>query len=286
MADLGTLIGEIEREWDITVGSAFDGGTAAVVAQATTATGDPVVVKLALPGGFDGVSHFANEITTLRLFEGRGCVRVLRYDEPRRALLLERLGRRLVDLELPVERQLEIICETLKLMWRPAPPDSGLSTLAEKGPWLARFIERTWEKLDRPCSTRAVEQAAEFAERRAAAFDADTAVLLHGDAHQWNTLEDGAGFKFVDPDGVIGEREYDLAIPMREFTEELLVDDPLALGRDRAALLASLTGLDPEPIWEWGFVERMSTGLLCMTEDPKRVWGRDMLEVGDAWVRG
>jgi streptomycin 6-kinase len=129
-----------------------------------------------------------------------------------------------------------------------------------------------------------VDRARTFAQRRAAAFDAENAYLLHGDAHQWNTLEAGNGFKLIDPDGVIGEREYDLAIPMRESHEELLAGDPLALGQERCRLLARLTGLDPIAIWEWGFVERVATGLLCMLEDRKREWGRPVLEVADAWA--
>ena len=73
-------------------------------------------------------------------------------------------------------------------------------------------------------------------------------------------LEAGDGFKLVDPDGLLAEAEYDLGILMREDSIELLVDsDP----RERARWLAARTGLDVDAIWEWGVVERVSTGLLC-----------------------
>jgi streptomycin 6-kinase len=40
-------------------------------------------------------------------------------------------------------------------------------------------------------------------------------------------------------------------------------EDPLESDwRHRAAWLAERTGLDEEAIWEWGVVERVSTGLL------------------------
>jgi len=39
----------------------------------------------------------------------------------------------------------------------------------------------------------------------------------------------------------------------------LLAGDPV----DRAFWLAGRTGLDPIATWEWGVVERLSTGLLC-----------------------
>jgi streptomycin 6-kinase len=78
---------------------------------------------------------------------------------------------------------------------------------------------------------------------------------VHGDVHQWNALEAGAGFKLVDPDGLLAEPEYDLGIIMRE--DPLDGDLP-----ERARRLARQTGLDVQAIWEWGVVERVSTGLL------------------------
>ena len=55
----------------------------------------------------------------------------------------------------------------------------------------------------------------------------------------------------VDPDGLVAERELDLAISLREFTDERAAGDARALARSRAKLLAALTGTDPEAIWEW-----------------------------------
>ena len=83
-------------------------------------------------------------------------------------------------------------------------------------------------------------------------------MLVHGDVHQWNALRSVDGYKLVDPDGLLAEPEYDLGIIMREDPLELLEEDPMA----RARRLAAWTGLDSTAIWEWGVVERVSTGLL------------------------
>jgi hypothetical protein len=69
-------------------------------------------------------------------------------------------------------------------------------------------------------------------------------------------------FKFVDLDGLFCERAYDLGISMREWSEELLAGDPLRLGQARCRLLHDLTGVDQDAIWQWGFIELVSTGLL------------------------
>jgi streptomycin 6-kinase len=101
-------------------------------------------------------------------------------------------------------------------------------------------------------------------------------VLVHGDVHQWNALEAGTGFKLVDPDGLLAEAEYDMGILMREDPRELLHGDPEA----RSRWLAARTGLDAVAIWEWGVVERVSTGLLCTSVDLQPA-GREMLAVAD-----
>ena len=119
------------------------------------------------------------------------------------------------------------------------------------------------------------------AARRVEAHDDERAVLVHGDVHQWNALARAAlsafhgGWKLVDPDGLLAEAEYDLGILMREDPEELHGD-----GRERARWLARRTGTDAEAIWEWGVVERVSTGLLCTQIELQPV-AREMLAVAD-----
>ena len=62
---------------------------------------------------------------------------------------------------------------------------------------------------------------------------------------------------------------------MREDPVELLAAGPW----NRAASLASLTGLDPVAVWEWGVVERVSTGLACMRAGVAE--GRDLLAAAE-----
>lgn len=272
--DLPSLVAELEREWSIAVGPVYADATEALVASVRGSDGTPAVLKLVMPR--DEGSHAIHEITVLRLAGGQGCARLLRADEERGALLLERLGRSLYDLGLPVPRQHEILCTVAQRIWRPA-PEAGLPTGAEKGRWLAEFITATWRELDRPCAERTVDYALSCVERRIAAHDDERAVLVHGDVHAWNALEAGDGeFKLVDPDGLLAEPEYDLGIIMREDPAELMAGDPY----DRAAWLAHRTGLDPEAIWEWGVAERVSTGLLLTRIDVQPI-GRQLLDAAD-----
>ena len=284
LEDLPGLIASLERDWQITVGRPFADATEAFVAEAVPSAGavpaaetrPSSVLKLMIPRAGD---HARNEITVLRLAAGDGCARLLRADEARGALLLERLGRPLEQLALPLVRRHEILCATAARVWRPA-SGCGLPTGADKGRWLGDFITAAWLELDRPCSERAVEHALACAARRVAAHDDERAVLVHGDVHQWNVLEADAdvelGFKLVDPDGLLAEAEYDLGVVMREDPVELRHGDP----RERARWLARRCGLDAAAIWEWGVVERVSTGLLC-TRIGLQPAGREMLATAD-----
>jgi hypothetical protein len=86
----------------------------------------------------------------------------------------------------------------------------------------------------------------------------------------------GPGWKLVDPDGQLAEREADLGVLMREDLDELMAGDPY----ERARWLAQRTGTDAAAIWDWGLVERMSYGL-SLVQNGKEKFGRISLEPAD-----
>lgn len=287
--DLDAIVDGLAGEWSLVVSPALSGGTSSFVAHATTRDGVGVVLKIAPPDGLPGESALGTEAVCLRHANGVGYARLLAYDEARRAMLLECLGPSLDALGWSNRDQLAVICATLRQAWAVLPEELVLPTGADKARMLSDFIGSTWEELGQPCSVAVVERALEYAELRGAAFEPATSVLVHGDPHGANTLEDLAApagerrFKLVDPDGLFAERAYDLAIPMREFNEELLAGDACALGQARSRYLGELTGVDPRAIWEWGFVERVSTGLY-VTQVGNEIWGREFLDVAEQWV--
>ena len=275
---LPELVDALALEWGFIVGDAFADGTEAFVAAVTMHDGGEAVLKLMVPRP----DAFENdEITVLQLAGGDGCVALLRADRERRALLLERLGPSLHDLRVPLAERHEILCATALAFWRPVAA-SELRSGAVKGQWLIDSITSLWPQLDQPCSPEAVEHAVECARRRIAAHDEKRAVLVHGDVHEWNVLRAGEGFKLIDPDGLIAQPEYDLGIIMREDADALLAAPSIVdASWQRAQWLADRCGLDAVATWEWGVVERVSTGLLA-TSLELQPFGRDMLAVADA----
>jgi streptomycin 6-kinase len=96
-------------------------------------------------------------------------------------------------------------------------------------------------------------------------------VVVHGDPHPGNALcvpvpRAGAesGFVFVDLDGFLADPAYDLGVVIRDWNSRLPAGDAASPARRYCRLLADHTGLDQRAIWEWGYLERVSTGLYIL----------------------
>jgi streptomycin 6-kinase len=257
------MVTDLMDRWQIVLGPPMRGGTASFVALAVDRFGNECVLKVGMPLDFDGDDDsFRRTVLAHRLADGRGCARLIDHDTAMRAMLLERLGPNLAELGQPVRQVIDTVADTLLQFWRPVPDDVELPGGVEQATWLADFIVRTWDETGRPCERNVIDRSLDFCDKRVAAFDRSRAVLAHGDAHGWNTLSAGDGaFKLVDPEGLRTEREYDLAVPLREYNEPLLTGDTSRLVRERAERLASRCDADAEAIWQWGYIERVSTGL-------------------------
>lgn len=279
---LDTMVDGLCAEWRLTPGQVLSGGSEAFVAACVREDGSPAVLKVLLPGG-----TAEGERATLTLANGRGYAALLASDPTRRAMLLERLGPSLASLGWSVEAQMMAMVATLRAAWIDLPNASGFMDGAAKARDLAAFIREAWLATGRTWPPDVVDTACRFAAAREAAFDPASAVLAHGDGHPQNTLlVPGSApprFKFVDPDGLFIEPAYDLGILMRDWTGALLAGDPLALGRARCARLASLTGIPSESIWQWGFIERVSTGLL-LEQLGEIQESREFRAVAEAWT--
>lgn len=284
---LPRLVDEMATLWKLRIGESLPGGTASFVAAATTIDSAEVVLKLAMPAEIDGWETLDREARVLQEAEGRGCAWILAYDPDRHAVLLEQLGTRLADLGLPLSRRLEIICELVRQFWN-VRPDTELPSGRERAMSLGTFIPETWEEVDRPTPSRVIDHAVRLGGKLGQADRAHRSVLVHGDAHAWNTLQHPSAadeFRLIDPDGLFAEPEYDLATSMREYLDELLLGDPFELGARRARQLAALTGTDAERIWEWGYLELVFNGLLLIKTAKNEAAGRVSLQIAERWAQ-
>lgn len=281
---LDALVSQLEEKWHISVQETLDGGSHAYVARALSPKGAPSILKIELPDE-TGELDFKRAIEVLETAAGTGLVKLISYDLEKRACLLEQLGASLKDLEYPVAQQMTVICTTLKQVWDlPVKENSLLPSGQESIAWFGEFIPSAWETLGRPCAEKVLQQAGAFLRCRESRLDPAKWVLLHGDAHNANLLQDPkrqGEFRFIDGEGLFYEKAYDLGVLMREWPQEYQVN-PMENGKKRCAFLSELTGVESEAIWQWGFLQTVSTALL-LVQTGREELGRTMLEIAEQW---
>lgn len=269
VAGLPALLDEVERRWSVSVGESLAGGTAAFVATARRVDGSPAVVKVAPPWPD---TDFTREVSTLAAADGIGYVLLLEHAPDLDTVLLEALGPALPRCGFSPERQLDTLCDVLAGAWQaPVAFGQGAGLAHDKATVLDELARRLWTDLDRPCPEPIVDRAMTYAARRAAAFDPERCLFIHGDAAAANALRvltrrTGAepGFVMVDPDGFIGDPAYDLGVMLRDWCPQLLTGGR-TVAQDYCLRVADRTRVPAQEIWEWAFLERVSTGLYALS---------------------
>lgn len=243
LRDLADRITDHCDRWELLVEEPLTGGTSAWVGRVRRGDGTPAVLKLPVPD-----PRNARTTAALLAADGDGFVRVLAHDGD--DLLLEHRPTPLDRSGLPPEEQLRVLAELLPRIWRagaePVDKAAGLRDLL-----LATDPDPV------------VERALEFAHRRSAQFRADDAMTLHGDAAPNNVLlgPDGRAV-FIDPDVFTGDPAYDVGVGLRDWSSTLLeARDPAGVLRTWCRDAAHRTGQDAQAVWEWAYLERVTTGV-------------------------
>lgn len=254
------------REWGLRRGEVLPGGSRSYVCRVATADGGRAVLKLALPEPV-----LQTQMATLVAARGQGYVQVFAHDVGRGALLMESLGPPMEETVDDVPAVLNVLAGTLMQAWEgtaelgqslPEPPEHKAAGLLA----LVRDLAGTAQD---PELRAVVDQALRYARERLAARDPARQVLVHGDPHVGNLLpveasRPGAetGYVFVDPEGFRCEPEYDLGVALRGWNARLLASSgPQSELRAWCEQMARAAGAEAEAVWQWAYLERVSTGL-------------------------
>jgi streptomycin 6-kinase len=194
LASLPAVIEEVAATWRLELGVELPGGHLSYVCEATTADGASAVLKVGPPW-----PRGRDEITALRMWEGRGAPLLLRSDESQHALLLERIAPGThPDPGEPTE-----VARVLQAIHLQAP--GGLPPLGEtverRLMWASDQGRASKEKLAWAMATLAELERT-----------APPAVLLHGDFDERNLLVCARrGLCAIDPLTCVGDPAYDAA---------------------------------------------------------------------------
>ncbi len=203
---------------------------------------NPIVLKLGLDS-----EGLAREAFALKCFAGCGAVKVLAEDNG--MLLLERAvpGMSLKDYFPTKEKEsIEIACGVIKKLHKASIPEAHHFPHIKD--WLAT-LDKDWSIPDEH-----LQKARMLRDQLLQTSDAD--VLLHGDLHHDNILQNGNDWLVIDPKGVIGEATYEVAAFIRNPMPELLnhADAPNII-HNRITRFAELLELPSQRILDWCFVQ-------------------------------
>lgn len=246
---LPRILDDLREMWSVDIGPPFEPLSYHVVASADQGA-QHMVIKLGVPG-----PDLAHEAQALKDLAGESMVRLLELDEDRGAMLLERLvpGTSLKDLA-DDQQATQIAAVLMGSMPRYAPPPGAFPTVSDWAAGLQRLRDRFGGETG-PIEAGLVEAA----ERVYAELlpSSGPPVLLHGDFHHDNILwSDRRGWVAIDPQGVVGEPEYEVGVLLHNpFPEVASWPDLKGIMARRLDQLAEVAGFDRQRILGWGLAQ-------------------------------
>jgi streptomycin 6-kinase len=249
LADLPVLLGDVARDWELALGEPYD-LSFHWVTPVTRADGGPAVLKLGVPA-----EHMDHQAEALRIYDGRGAVRLLAHDPERGALLLERADPGTMVATLVPDRDEEATAALIAVARRlHQPPAAGCALphlRAESESFRAHL--RRFPGSSGPVPRNLVERAGALFDELCASAPAD--LVLHGDLHHDNVLRAAREpWLAIDPHGVVGDPGYDCGAMLYNPEPWRREDDLLALVPARIEQLADGFGLPIDRVVAWGFV--------------------------------
>ncbi|HHT9168475.1 TPA: aminoglycoside phosphotransferase family protein [Legionella pneumophila] len=202
----------------------------------------PIILKL----GPDSAGS-KREASALKAFAGFGVVKVLKESEG--MLLIERaISGTSLKSYFPKQDNdaIQITCDCLKRLHQAPIPHAHVFPQIKE--WLIALDK------DLNIPAHYLHQARQLRDDLLAT--PSESVLLHGDLHHDNMLQNGDGWIVIDPKGVIGEPAYELAAFIRNPIPELLAQKNAAnIISQRIARFAAILELPEQRILDWCFVQ-------------------------------
>lgn len=177
--DLPDLIAETSEKWSLAVEKPFPDLSYNFVAPCVCADGTNAVLKI---GYNEKDSVVSSEAKFLTILDGKGAVKLLRFDKNHCALLLERLmpGENLAKLcQTNDEEATSIAIDVMRRICQPPPKNHDFPTLEN-------WINKLQTAAETTFAPRLATKALNYFEELSAASEQD--LLLHGDLHHENIL--------------------------------------------------------------------------------------------------
>lgn len=248
LENLPNLLAECEQRWGLVIRPSNFTLSYNYVAPATLADGTEIVLKVGVPN-----RELRTEIAALRIYDGRGCVRLLDADPDAGILLLERLSPgEMLTIVTDDDEATRLAALAMQTLWRPLPAVYNFPSVADWTGGLAKLREEFGGGTG-PYDQKLVETAESlFTDLLASSSEP---VLLHGDLHHYNILSAGDGWKAIDPKGVAGEPAYEVGALLRNPFTIFAEPDLKRITARRLDILAETLDMDRERLRQWSLAQ-------------------------------
>jgi len=247
LANLPDLIAEMSEKWLLTVDEPFPDLSYNFVTPCVCADGTNAVLKI---GYNEKDSVIFSEAKLLTALDGNGAVKLLRFDENRCALLLERLlpGENLIELAKTDDQQAtaNAIC-VMKKICRPPPENVEFPTLEK---WVDSFLRAEKTNFNFAC----VKKSRKIFDRLIGSSEQS---LLHGDLHHQNILSARRdSFLAIDPKGIIGDIGFEISVFLNNPRGWLLTNpNRRKIAQRRIEQFAEAFAIETPDLRDWAYAE-------------------------------
>jgi streptomycin 6-kinase len=246
IAELPERLARYTGKWDLRLGEAFAPLSFNYVTRVTRADGRPAVLKLGVP-----CDERTCEVEALRLWDGRGAVRVLEADAPGGALLLEMLIPGTPATDLDDDTATALAADIMANLRTPLSQPGGFPTVERWGRGFQRYRQAYMK--GGPLRMATVAKAEQLF--RDLCESSGPRLLLHGDLHHGNVLESARGWLAIDPKGVAGEAEYETGAWLRNPLHLERRPGARQLVDRRIAQLSDRLAFERERVRAWAFAQ-------------------------------
>ena len=257
VVDLPQIVETLAERWQLTEIVPVGNMSWNYVAKASSKPHSSVCLKISIDGNL-----IADEIKALEHFNGHGMIQLIDHDTQLHALLLHQAipGKSLKDLyqsnkEDPIVIYASVIESLLSA------PKAKVNTNKHVKDWLKAFDRIPKNKLPKDLIPKAKILSKEMLDQPYDEF------LLHGDLHMDNIISDQNEWIAIDPKGIVGPKEFEIAC------FDFITQDELSSAGNipelfdaRAIKLSRLLKIDHSILKNWVFI-RLVLGACWMIED-------------------
>ncbi|MDG1436601.1 MAG: aminoglycoside phosphotransferase family protein [Rickettsiaceae bacterium] len=254
---LNKIINDLSILWELSRVEPVSNMSWNYVAKADSKKYGPVCIKISIDSKL-----ISDEIQAIEHFNGRGMVKMLDYNKEHNALLLKQdsPGQSLKNIDIEnTEQQINNYSSLVKKL--NSAPNNKHNCLKNVRDWLTVFDRILTNKLPAGLVDRAKSLSNKLLSLKHPEY------ILHGDLHLDNIISDEDGYIAIDPKGIVGPIEFEVAcFDFANYQESSQDIDVRKVFFRKLELLSLGLNLDQEVLKDWVFV-RLVLGACWMIED-------------------